>query len=382
MIRITERFRDHVLDFDRAEIYRAGGLRNAIPFADGTTALPPDGLAPLKNFIRVYDKDGAFAEVGCPDSFVKKVLMLIFESPKRTYGEWYHEIYWRMRNPHTPGGGDTGTFDLLVNGLFAKKEGLPLHKFLGAKGDKAHVYASGIGTRLTIEQVKDEVERYISEGFDAFKMKVGSDYGRDMPRDLERIKFVRELIGPDCTLAIDANQAWEVDDALRFAEMAAKYNIDWFEEPILCYDVQGFARLARECAIPVSTGEQMFGTEFFESLIAVGVPHLQLFASKAPSLASWLHIAELAGKSGCRISSGGVSQQSCAFIAATNNNWNITEWLLPRRRELKDYYNPTPTYENSYWTLPQTPGLSCGMDIDKLRTDGYLHGIETIFCKR
>jgi len=380
MIRITERFRNKVLEFDRAEIYYAGGLKNAIPFADGTTAIPPNGLAPLTNFVRVYDKDNVFEEISCSDSFIRDVIMLIFEEPKRTYGEWYHEIYWRMRNGHTPGGGGTGAFDMLVNGLFAKKEGLPLHKLLGAKRDKAHVYASGVGTRLTIEQVKAEVERYISEGFDAFKMKIGSDYGRDMARDVERIKFVRDLIGPKRTLAIDANQAWTVDETLRFADMVIKYNIDWIEEPILCYDVNGFGRLARECPITVSTGEQMFGTELFESFIAAGVKHLQLFGSRAPSLASWLHIADLADKNGVRLSSGGVSQISCAFIAASNEN-NITEWLLPRRRELKEYYKPSPRYENSYWHLPQEPGLPCRMNIEKLRADGYLKKVETIFSK-
>lgn len=378
MIRITESIKNMVLSFDRAEIYHAGGLKNVLPFADGT--MYPNDIAPLSSFARIYDRDNEFVEIPCSDDFVKTYISDLFSGQKKTYEEWYHHFYWKVRNSHTPGGGGCSTFDMMVNGLASKKAGIPFHKFIGAKRDTARVYASGVGVNLTIEQVRFEVERYISEGFNAFKMKVGSDFGRDKQRDAERVKFMRSLIGPDCTLAIDANQAWTVDETLRFAEMVERYNIDWLEEPINCYDVVGFRRLAAECPIVVSTGEQIHSTQLFEAYIDAGVKHLQLFGSKAPSIASWLYISALADRHGVRLSSGGVSQYSCAFIAASNEG-NITEWLLPKRRELKEYYSLTPRYEASVWHLPDVPGLPYTMDIEKLRRNGYLCRVETIYSK-
>ena len=114
----------------------------------------------------------------------------------------------------------------------------------------------------------DEVRRLcreaLADGWRHFKVKVGGD-----PADDERrVRMVRETIGPDCTLMIDANQRWDVDEAIARVRALSRYNLWWIEEPTSPDDVLGHAAIAKGVApIGVATGEHAANRVIFKQLL-------------------------------------------------------------------------------------------------------------------
>ncbi|NIJ45320.1 D-galactarolactone cycloisomerase [Wenyingzhuangia heitensis] len=124
----------------------------------------------------------------------------------------------------------------------------------GVKNPEIHPYATG----LYFERVEnlekklvDEALSYKNEGFKAIKMKVGLG----IEQDTHYVKAVREAIGDDIKLMIDANHAYSYKEALELALNVEKYNISWFEEPVSPEDYDGYRKLRLRTSIPIAGGE-------------------------------------------------------------------------------------------------------------------------------
>jgi L-fuconate dehydratase len=145
----------------------------------------------------------------------------------------------------------------------------------GSEERLAHVTTSGFPAYTTSvgwlgypdEQVRALTRQAHEQGWRAVKMKVGGDPGDD----LRRARLIREEIGPEALLMMDANQAWDVDEAIaRMAELA-EVGPYWIEEPTHADDVLGHARIAREVApIRVATGEVAANRVIFKQLLQAG----------------------------------------------------------------------------------------------------------------
>jgi L-alanine-DL-glutamate epimerase-like enolase superfamily enzyme len=151
----------------------------------------------------------------------------------------------------------------------ARAAGLPLYKFLGAaRTDRVPTYASG-GYYLpgkTPDMLADEMAGYVAQGFRAMKMKVGRL--PEPAQEEERIAAIRERIGPEPILMLDANNAWsDLPTALRFMRAYEDYDPYWIEEPFGPDDIDNHARLAQLTDIPVATGEIEVGRWRFKELL-------------------------------------------------------------------------------------------------------------------
>jgi L-fuconate dehydratase len=114
------------------------------------------------------------------------------------------------------------------------------------------------------EKVRRLCREAIAEGFTHFKVKVGADPADDA----RRVGLVREAIGPDRRLMIDANQRWDVGEAIRRVQALARFDLLWIEEPTSPDDVLGHAEIARAVApIGVATGEHCANRVLFKQLI-------------------------------------------------------------------------------------------------------------------
>jgi L-alanine-DL-glutamate epimerase-like enolase superfamily enzyme len=107
---------------------------------------------------------------------------------------------------------------------------------------------------------------YRSQGFDALKMKVG----RTMRDDVERVRAVREAIGGDCELMLDANMAWDVAEAGRRLRALEPFAPAWLEEPLPPHDVEGFVELQRSTSVPLAAGETLFTPDEFGAYLRSG----------------------------------------------------------------------------------------------------------------
>lgn len=94
------------------------------------------------------------------------------------------------------------------------------------------------------EKLRRLCREYLAQGFTAFKLKVGSD----VERDIERCRIVREEIGAECTLMVDANQVWGVEEAIDWMRRLVAFDLLWIEEPTSPDDVLGHARIAEALA--------------------------------------------------------------------------------------------------------------------------------------
>jgi L-alanine-DL-glutamate epimerase-like enolase superfamily enzyme len=141
--------------------------------------------------------------------------------------------------------------------LAAKQVGLSLHRLLGSRRARIRAYASGLDFHLSDNDYTEFFGHAASIGYDAFKIKVGHP---DFERDLHRLELLRQTVGKQALVMIDANEAWGAKEALvkLTAIRDAGFPLIWVEDPILRNDFEGL-RMLRQGApsIPINSGEYL-----------------------------------------------------------------------------------------------------------------------------
>jgi L-alanine-DL-glutamate epimerase-like enolase superfamily enzyme len=183
--------------------------------------------------------------------------------------------------------------DVALWDLKARRAGLPLAKLLGAHRDSVRCYnTSGGFLHETVEQVKDNATRTLAAGIGGIKIKVGQP---DWREDLRRVAAVREHLGPDVPLMVDANQQWDRPTAMRVGKALEEFDLVWIEEPLDAYDAEGHAELARELTTAVASGEMLTSVaEHHELLRHRAVDILQPDAPRIGGITQFLRLATLA----------------------------------------------------------------------------------------
>lgn len=155
--------------------------------------------------------------------------------------------------------------DVALYDLKAKRANLPLAKFLGAHRDSVRSYnTSGGFLNSSIDEIKDRATQSLEEGIGGIKIKVGLP---NSDEDLRRVQAIREHVGPDVPLMVDANQQWDRTTALRIGRRLEEFNLEWIEEPLDAYDAVGHADLAAVLDTPIATGEMLTSVAEHERLI-------------------------------------------------------------------------------------------------------------------
>lgn len=181
---------------------------------------------------------------------------------------------------HETGGGGVTTIalaglDLAIWDAAARAAGAPVSRLLGQRRATARVYGSGVNLHYPIEELVAQVRRWVDAGYPAVKVKVGKP---DVAEDLDRLVAVREVLGPDRALMIDANQRWDLDRATRSLAVLAAVAPAWIEEPLRADDLAGHAELARRLAtgerIPIAVGENLHTAYRFADVLRSGAAQI------------------------------------------------------------------------------------------------------------
>ncbi|MBM4419586.1 MAG: mandelate racemase/muconate lactonizing enzyme family protein [Chloroflexi bacterium] len=156
---------------------------------------------------------------------------------------------------------DIGLWDIR-----AKVAGLPLFRLLGGFRDRVPTYVAGgyYEEGKGLRELQQEMVESVALGARAIKMKVGAV---PIAEDVARVKAVREAIGPEVKLLVDANCAYRFYEAIQFARRIEQYDIFWFEEPVAPDDYEGHRKLAEQTSIPIATGENEYTRYGFRDLI-------------------------------------------------------------------------------------------------------------------
>jgi L-alanine-DL-glutamate epimerase-like enolase superfamily enzyme len=188
-----------------------------------------------------------------------------------------------------------GAVDLAIWDAIGKRLDIPLYRLWGGYRDSLPVIAIGgyYEEGKTHEDLVAEMEAYREMGLAGVKLKVG---GRSVEEDLARLEAVREGMGEAFVVACDANQGYAVEEAVRFAEGAREYEIEWFEEPVVWYDqYEGMRTVRRRTGVPVAAGQSESTPSACRRLVDGGsVDVLNLDSSLAGGPTSWLKVARMA----------------------------------------------------------------------------------------
>ncbi|MCZ4561699.1 mandelate racemase/muconate lactonizing enzyme family protein [Rhodococcus sp. IEGM 1401] len=183
--------------------------------------------------------------------------------------------------------------DIALWDLKAKRAGLPLAKLIGSARDSVQTYnTSGGFLHTPIEEVMENAAMSLANGIGGIKLKVGQP---DWRTDIARVTAVREFLGDDVPLMVDANQQWDRPTAQRMGRILEQFDLVWIEEPLDAYDAEGHAQLARSLDTSIATGEMLASVGEHVRLIEAGsVDILQPDAPRIGGITQFLKLATLA----------------------------------------------------------------------------------------
>lgn len=206
------------------------------------------------------------------------------------------------------------------------------------------------------------------KGFGLIKLKVG----QNINDDLRRLKLAREAIGPDVKLAVDANQVWDVDQAIEWIGHFKDYDLAWVEEPTSPDDVLGHARIAQAVTpIPIATGEQMQSRILYKQFLqANAFEIMQVDATRVAGPQELVIEYLLAHKFGKRVCphAGGVGlceavQHFAMFDFVAISGTTEGRFIEYVDNQHEHFITPV-VIKNGNYMPPTTPGNSCEMTLE------------------
>ena len=242
-----------------------------------------------------------------------------------------NKVYWRMQTVGRRGLVQQAysALDVALWDLKGKAAGMPLHKLLGGARDSAAAYASDSAwLYMSVEEIVQASQPYLDQGM-GIKVKVGAN----SDEDTDRVGRLAESFGEETWLAVDANERYDYDTALRMGRFfEQEVGVAWFEEPLSCEDLDGHARLAARLDLPLAAGEMLFGLDEFRAYLARDVlAVVQPDVTRLGGLTPTLKVIALAEQHGLPVSPHllpeiGV-QLACGLQAV--NLVEYMPWLYP-----------------------------------------------------
>ena len=245
----------------------------------------------------------------------------------------------------------------------------------GCYRESAEMYGSSMSRDLSIEEECAKVEENIRKyGFKAIKIKVGPRLGNpssvpDLEPDVEKVRCIREVIGPKCKLIVDGNSSYTYFQALEFYERIKQYDLYIFEEPCPYYDLEAYARLSQKLPVPIDLGEQDWNLVTFRDFIKQG--SVQICAAdvtKCGGFSNAKRIAVLCRAFGIAFSPHNTSRglgmaANLQIIASSPECSAYHEYNIEPKAEpgylLNDF-----EIKDGFIKIPKKPGLGVDLDIE------------------
>lgn len=233
------------------------------------------------------------------------------------------------------------------------------------------------------EKMQRLAREAVAAGFRTIKLKVGMN----VEDDVRRCRLARETVGPNIAIAVDANQRWNVPDAIAWLRRLADVQLEWVEEPTSPDDILGHAAIRRAVApVPISTGEHTQNRVMFKQLFqADAVDLVQIDAARVGGVNENLAILLLAAKYGVRVypHAGGVGLCELVQHLAMADFVAITGKKEDRAIEFVDHLHQhfvdPVVIRNGRYIAPQTPGFSAQMHASTLAEYRYPDG--PVWCE-
>jgi L-rhamnonate dehydratase len=291
----------------------------------------------------------------------------------------WEKLYWTMM-PR----GQTGyaahalaAVDLALWDIKGKALDLPVWKLLGGARDRVPVYATfGFGF-FDREQLAAAAKEWVKQGFRRLKMTVAGEALRHkdthplmdaIREDAKRVQAVREAVGPEIDIFIDANCNLDLYHATKLAEIIKPFNISFFEEPITQNDPLAMAQLRRNTGMALACGQNeglLF--RFRDFLVNQAIDYAQPNVCITGGYTQCLKIAGLAASFNVSVANGGAWSYHNMHLQAGVANGSLVEHHYLAVELYKLLYRDLPMPKDGWLTLPDRPGLGFEPDRDAIR---------------
>lgn len=262
--------------------------------------------------------------------------------------------------------------DIALWDIIGKVAGRPVRQMLGGFRDTVPAYIAGgyYEADKHHEGLKQEMLRNIASGAKAVKMKIGA---ASIAEDLDRIDVVRETVGPDVKVMVDANNAYNRLDALKMGRELDKRDIFWFEEPLHPDDLDGCAELCRKIDTPIAIGENEYTRWGFQQLIERRCAQiLNADAQVLGGITEWKKVADIAMASHVLVAPHGDQEIHTHLVSAIPNGLIVEYYDNNTNSLLKDMFRQNIKLDDrGCVTVPSRPGLGVEINfeaIEKYRT--------------
>lgn len=249
--------------------------------------------------------------------------------------------------------------DMAIYDLIAQQSGLPLYQFLGG-------YRHTLETDYTVsvnspEEMGEDAVAFLQEGFNVLKIKVGKD---DIQKDIERIQEIRNRIGYETKIRLDANQGWKAKEAVyairKMEDMGL--NIELIEQPVLAADIAGLKAVTDNVSTPIMADESVFSpAQAFEVLSQRAADLINIKLMKAGGIYKAQIINNMAQECGVECMVGSMIESRVGITAAAHfaaSKKNITRFDFDAPLMLvDDLVEGGVQYDGRMMTFLDTPGL-------------------------
>ena len=186
-----------------------------------------------------------------------------------TEGLWH--TLWTEINPTGHKGvtvSAMSALDIALWDVVGRTLDTPLHHLWGSCRSEVPTYASsGLWLSHSIGELEAEAQEFVDHGFTAMKIRIGNERIAD---DVERVRAVREVVGPDIGLLVDANQKFSPKHAIRLGRALEEFELVWFEEPVAAYDLVGHNRVREAVDVPIASGETEYTRFGMQAMLDAG----------------------------------------------------------------------------------------------------------------
>ena len=336
-------------------------LRRQAAFVELTTDEGIKGYGPCSFGSASLDL-GSVATL-CDNTFAAS---LVGEDPHRIEYLWdkiYYGSILRVHGPRSVGVAILSAIDIALWDIKGKALGAPIYQLLGgAFHDPVPCYSSSVYWD-TPDGAVAQAQAFVDMGFKAFKVKVGLD----VENDIACLHAIRDAVGYDVDMLVDANQCYTRHLALRVGRELDKLNVPFFEEPLSIDDVDGHAFLAERLDVRIATGENMYTRwDFLPFFQKQAIHVVQADASRCGGISEAKRIVDLAGSFHLHAIphtfSDALTIVANLHVVAASSNAPIIEYDKTYNEIQEKLVTNPPLVHDSMIELPTAPGL--GVDID------------------
>jgi L-alanine-DL-glutamate epimerase-like enolase superfamily enzyme len=274
----------------------------------------------------------------------------------------WNEIYYSTRATAT--GAITSlavaAIDTAIWDLKCKRTNESLAVSAGGYRDRVPLYdTEGGWLHLSTGELVAGAAESKAKGWRGVKLKVGKP---NVYEDVERLSAVREAVGPEMHIMVDANQSMTLTEAKRRAKAFESFDLFWFEEPLPADDVIGHAALAKSTSIPIAVGETMYSVGQFQQYLhseAAGI--IQVDVARVGGITPWLKVAHLAESFNVKVCPHFLMEIHVSLAAAIPNGLYVE--YIPQLRSIT---NTEIAIESGFALVPGARSLGIDWDFDAI----------------